>query len=51
MKTLGDEILKLVDEMDIEEANVVEVSRTAKVFKHFEATGFLSGSVKIGIFH
>lgn len=28
MKTLGDEILKLIDEMDIEEANVVEVSRT-----------------------
>ena len=37
MKTLSDEILKLLDEMDIEEANVVEVARTANVFKHFEA--------------
>jgi hypothetical protein len=37
MKTLSDEIIKQMDELDIEEANVLEVSRTALVFKHFEA--------------
>ena len=37
MKSLRDEIVKQLDEMDIEEANVLEVSSTALVFKHFEA--------------
>jgi len=36
MKTLSDEILKKLQEMNIEEANVLDVSRTAFVFKHFE---------------
>ena len=37
MKTLSDEIAKQLDEIDIVEANVLEVSRTALVFEHFEA--------------
>jgi len=37
MKTLSNEILEQLDEMNIEEANVVDVSRTALEFKHFES--------------
>lgn len=37
MKTLSDDIITQLDVIDIEEANVLDVSRTAFVFKHFEA--------------
>jgi len=37
MKTLSNEILEQLDEMKIEEANVLDVSRTALEFKHFES--------------
>ena len=36
MRTLGDEISNLMYELNIEEANVLEVSRTAEGFKQFE---------------
>jgi len=36
IKTLSDEILKQIDLLFIEETNVLDVSRTAEVFKHFE---------------
>lgn len=37
IRTLREEIPKHLDEFDIEENNVLEVSRTAEVFKHFES--------------
>jgi len=37
IKTLREEIPKHLDNYDIEENNVLEVSRTAEVFKHFES--------------
>jgi len=36
MKSLSDEVNKLLEELFIEENNVLDVSRTAEVFKHFE---------------
>jgi len=37
IKTLSDEIPKHLEELYIEETNVLDVSRTAEVFKHFES--------------